>query len=75
MKRYPQSDRDQMVYRTYDDRLVTRSTIDLALKALDQGERRRERLQRVRMWALTLLIVVALLAASGLVWLRLTIPF
>lgn len=75
MKRYPQSDRDHMAYRTYDDRLVTRTTIDLALKALDEGQRRRERLQRIRMWALTLFIVVALLAASGLLWLRLTIPF
>ena len=75
MPRHIRSDRDQAVYRTYDDRIVTRQAIESALRDLELRERRRELWQQVRTWLLLGLLVVVLLAASvALIWWRLTTP-
>lgn len=63
------SDRDQVTYKTYDDRDVTREAIHRALRDLEVRRRRRERLAQLRTWvfvALAVLIVLAVVIV--LVW-------
>lgn len=67
------SDQDQVTYRTYDDRPVSKALIDRSLRELDVRERRRRQWQRARTWLLTAVILVVLLAAAGaLIWWRIS---
>jgi len=50
--------------------------IDSVLEELEARQRRRERFQELRTWALLALLVVILLgAALAVIWWRLTLPF
>lgn len=75
MTRQTRSDQDQITYRTYDDRAITRALIDRTLQELDLRQRRQHRWQLVRTYALTALVVLLILAVSvGVIWWRLTMP-
>jgi hypothetical protein len=63
------SDRDQVTYKTYDDRDVSREAIRRALRDLEVRRRRRERLAQLRTWAFVALAVLIVLAvAAALIW-------
>jgi len=75
MSRQTRSERDQITYRTYDDRAVTRALIERTLEELEVRERRRRLWLQARTWAFTALIIILLLAVSiGIIWWRLTTP-
>jgi hypothetical protein len=63
------SDRDQVTYKTYDDRPVSREAIYRALRDLEVRQRRRERLARFRAWSLIVVAVLVVLAlCTALIW-------
>lgn len=75
MTRQTRSDHDQITYRTYDDRAITRALIERTLQELDVRQRRHERWQHIRTYALTALVVLLLVAVSvGVIWWRLITP-
>lgn len=63
------SDRDQIVYKTYDDRTVTSEVIRRTLRELEARQRRRQRLEQFRAVGLVVLLALILVAvAFVLVW-------
>lgn len=69
MSTQPQSDRDQITYRTYDNRAVTRSTIERAFARAESRARWHARRQTARTFLLAAVMVAVLLAAFAiLVW-------
>ena len=73
MSGHTQSDRDQVTYRMYDDREVSREAIDRAVRTLEAQRRRQERLLQLRSWALVgLIVLIVAIACAALVW-RLTL--
>jgi hypothetical protein len=69
------SDRDQIIYRAYDGRVISRQTIDLALETIEARERRRAQMQQIRSWVLVTLLVIAVIGASvAVIWWRLISP-
>lgn len=71
MSTQPQSDRDQVTYRTYDDRSISRAAIRKVLAELDNRERRMERARRFRSWFLAALVSLVLLVAFAILLWRL----
>jgi hypothetical protein len=70
------SDRDQITYLTYDDRAVSQSAIDQALRDIDTRQQRHQRLLLIRTWALAVLVILLLIGVcAALLWWRLTTPF
>ena len=71
MARDTQRDQDQATYRTYDNRVITRSMIERALQSTE-GETLadHERRQRLRLWLVTAVIVIIVMVAftAMIIW-------
>ncbi|GAC1321781.1 MAG: hypothetical protein NVS2B16_01190 [Chloroflexota bacterium] len=73
MARDTQSEKDQVTYRTYDNRAISRDSIQDAFRLLESKQRNRERWEKIRGWVLATIVLIALMVVFvALVWWRLS---
>ncbi|HEX8918900.1 MAG TPA: hypothetical protein VF898_10385 [Chloroflexota bacterium] len=61
-------DQNRASYHTFDDRLVSRDTIESAINQVEARQRRRELMERARTWLVLALVVCVVATVTVLLW-------